>query len=66
MKTKAQTTYVLLERGVEDKGLLNEIMEVFAALKISPYTFEAHKKYPYLTELRQGLEREVKGEEIIE
>ena len=62
MKTSAQTTYVLLERGYEDKGLLEEINKMFIAIKISPLTKEAIKKYPHLSELRHLLRLEVEGE----
>ena len=57
MKTSSQTTYILLESGLEDRLLLAEINKIIADLKIkSIKIFIEH--FPMLSELRYGLEIE--------
>ena len=61
MKSSAQTTYCLFERGVEDKGLLEEINKLFVVAGIRKGTKEAIKKYPYLCEFEFLLRNEVEN-----
>lgn len=57
MLTQSQTTYILLERGNEDKRLYEEIdliaKEVFGGRR------EFYEKFPMLTALRSGLRDEM-------
>ena len=60
MNTGTKTTYILLERGVEDKALLKELIEIVG----SNYpTFEFIKQYPMIHELMFELRNEVEGKE---
>ena len=63
MRTNLQTTYVLLERGIEDKQLVEEINKVIIDLKIRS-TKEVVRRFPMLNELKQGLDREILMEEM--
>ncbi len=58
MNTGGRTTYIFLERGVEDNQLLREINKVFAKIGNSRIKTMA-KEYPKLLELKQELEFEV-------
>ena len=66
MKTKAQTTYILLERGVEDKALYYELVRamIICHKKITPLAFA--EKFPKLTELRQSLRDELSDQGFFE
>jgi len=57
MNTGIGTTYVLLDRGVEDVALLREINKMVAATGIS-WGREFAKKYPTILALKQALESE--------
>ena len=58
MKSKTQTTYILLESGVEDKALWVELNKIIAELKIkSIKTFI--KRYPLINELKTNLKIEI-------
>ena len=62
MRSKAQTTYILLERGIEDRALWVEINKIVAELKIgSIKTFI--KKYPLINELKNNLKIELDDQE---
>jgi hypothetical protein len=58
MKTKTQTTFILLERGTEDKALLLELEKIINTLKIGS-TKELIKEYPLIHELRYNLKMEL-------
>lgn len=62
MKTGRRTTYILLERGDEDRRLKQELDIVFSKLGIAS-SIEMVKKFPMLMALRQGLSDELKSEE---
>lgn len=62
MKTSKRTTYILLERDVEDIALLNDIRKFVARSGISSIKLFAHD-YPKLCELMQALEYETKEQE---
>ena len=64
MQTKAQTTYILLERGVEDKALWYELNSIIAALKIKSIA-EFIVRYPTLNELKYNLKGELDSQEIL-
>ncbi len=57
MKTGKRTTYILLERDVEDEQLRKEINRVFAVVP-EEETREIARKYPKLLELKQALDKE--------
>lgn len=57
MRTGKETTYILLERGTEDKELLTELHKITVATGIQGIK-EFIKKYPRIWELKQGLEAE--------
>jgi len=58
VKTSAQTTYILLERGIEDVRLLAEINKITADAGINSIK-KLIKEYPMLSQLRDGLRIEV-------
>ncbi len=62
MRTSAQTTYILLDRGTEDEALRVEINKVFGALGIKGIA-EVAQRFPKLLELKQGLDQERANEE---
>lgn len=57
MNLSSETTQIILERGVEDRGLVGEINSLFATLLLSPKDLAAG--YPRLWELKQKLSKEV-------
>ena len=62
MMTGKGTTYILLERGVEDVALLAELRDVVADVTIrlnGPKAFA--KRFPHLLHLKQDLEAEGHG-----
>ena len=61
MKTGAQTTYILLDRGSEVLELLSELHKVTAATGISSVS-EFIKEYPLIHDLKQGLQAEKESE----
>lgn len=61
MKTNSKITCVILARGIEDVGLVEEINQIFSRLGAGPK--EIATLYPNLMELRHGLAREVGREE---
>lgn len=63
MKTKSQMTYILLEKGEEDKSLYLDILKVMRDLKIPSFS-DAVKSYPALMELKQCLYDELHNQEI--
>ena len=63
MQTNNQTTYIFLERGVEDKQLHNELNRLIRDLKIASVK-EFVSRYPKLYELKQGLAKEVEEQKM--
>ncbi len=62
MKSSAQTTYILLERGVEDRALWVELNKIVAELRReSVKTFI--KKYPLINELKYNLKVELDAQD---
>lgn len=58
MKAKSQITYILLERGTEDRAMWDELNKIITELKIESFkTFI--KKYPLLNELKHTLKQEI-------
>lgn len=55
MNTGNRTTYILLERGVEDIELLAELHKITAATNILQGISKFAKEYPRIQELKQGL-----------
>ena len=60
MKTNQRTTYILLERGVEDVELLKNIRDVFEATEMKGAK-SLVRYFPVLYELKQELEKETEG-----
>lgn len=67
MLTGKKTTYVLMERGVEDVALLKEIkaLERLVGMGSGPVlnSRDFSARFPHLTALRQGLENEIDANE---
>ena len=64
MKSSSQTTYILLERGSEDRALWEELHKIIAALRTeSCKTFI--KKYPLIWELKHNLKIELDKQDAI-
>ena len=61
MKTGRQTTYILLERGDEDRRLYEEIDLIAKEAPNGRRGF--YEKFPMLTALRSGLRDEMTPEE---
>lgn len=62
MKSRIQTTYILLERGSEDRDLWNELNHIISDLKSgSIKTFV--KRYPLINELKHSLKIELDAQE---
>lgn len=61
MMTNSQTTFVLLERGVEDTALVQEIRKIEKILTNLNVVSnrDLFKEYPTLIALRQNLESEI-------
>jgi len=64
MYTSSQTTYILLEKGVEDIQLYNELNKLIFELRIASVK-ELITRYPKLYELKQGLAKELEEQENI-
>ena len=62
MKSGSKTTYILLERGIEDVDLVNDIRRVIVDLKIKGLK-EALKRYPTLIRFQLELIDEVRAED---
>ena len=62
MRTSTQTTYILLERGIEDKALWFELNKLISDLKVASLK-EFVKKYPLLYELKHNLKLELDAQE---
>ena len=62
MKTGLRTTYILLEKGVEDEQLREEIQRVISLVGGGGLR-EIAKKYPKLLELKQALDGECEKDE---
>lgn len=64
MKTKAKTTYILLDRGTEDVDLYNELLKIQSKIKELGFESGADfiKAFPKFTELRQGLYDEISSD----
>ena len=64
MKTNAKTTYILLEKGIEDVALYNEMLKI--QTKIKEMGFKNGKAFikafPKFTELRQELYSEISSD----
>ena len=58
MRTKGQTTYVLLERGVEDVELVDELTRLLGEGSI----YANYEKYPTVVALMQGVRNEVRAQ----
>jgi len=58
MKSNTQTTYILLERGVEDRALWKELDKISAALEVKSYR-DFIKNFPLLWELKSNLKIEL-------
>lgn len=58
MKTGTKTTYIFLERSVEDKALLCELNNIIEELGIKSIR-KFIKKYPLLYELKHKLKMEI-------
>ena len=64
MRSKTQTTYILLERGTEDRDLWIELNKIIAESKIkSIKTFII--KYPLLNKLKDTLKQEIDSQNEI-
>ena len=64
MRTKSQTTYILLDRGTEDVQLRDELLKIQAKVaKNYKSTKEYYKTFPKFIELLQGLTFEIRAEE---
>lgn len=61
MRTTSRTTYILLDRGSEDRKLLDELESISRMLGVFK-TMEQAKKYPLFMELMHGLREEVEKE----
>ena len=61
MKSSAQTTYILLERGFEDRQLWEELQRVVARSKLGSRDFIL--EYPMLHELKYNLKIELDKQE---
>ena len=61
MKSSSQTTYILLERGSEDRRLWEELHKVMAKLKLGPREFIT--EYRMLYELKYNLKIELDKQE---
>jgi len=61
MKTKKQLTYILLEKGSEDIGLLRELRQITIQAKVKG-SREFIEKYPLIWDLILGLENEIREE----
>ncbi len=62
MKSSSQTTYILLERGSEDRALWEELHKVVVRLKISSVR-DFITEFPMLHELKHNLKRELDDQE---
>ena len=60
MLAKKRTTYIILERGVEDVALLKELEQIRRDSEMGSYNFG--QKFRLVTMLRQYLQREVEEE----
>jgi len=58
MQLKRQTTYIILERGVEDRALWVELNKIVAALKVKAVK-DFVNKFPLLYELKHNLKLEL-------
>ena len=63
MKTGAQTTYILLSRGDEDRRLFEEIDRIIDEV-FQGSRKEFYRKFRLLTELRSGLRDEIDALEV--
>jgi len=63
MKTKSQTTYIILDRGSEDIALYYELNKIMAELRVESYK-DFIKKYPLLYELKHNLKEEINNDNI--
>jgi hypothetical protein len=61
MNTNSKTTYILLDRGTEDKELLGDINRIFSDLG-EPSIKNIAVRYPKLLEFKQYLQDEVEME----
>jgi hypothetical protein len=61
MLTNKNTTYILMERGVTDKGLFLDLERIVAQLGITYREF--HEAYPYLAPFVQCLKDELSSDE---
>jgi len=61
MNTNSKTTYILLDRGVEDKELLNDINRIFSDIGVSSIK-DIAIRYPRLLELKHQLQDEVENQ----
>jgi hypothetical protein len=62
MQTTTQTTYIMLERGVEDRALWEEINKITVVLKTESIK-SFIKEYPLLYELKLNLKDELDTQE---
>lgn len=58
MKSNKSTTYILLERGVEDMQLYDELLKIQSKMGYKSDK-DFTKEFPKFTELRQGLRDEI-------
>lgn len=63
MMSKTNSTYIMLEKGIEDLALYDEIDDLFSFSKIETYK-EFIKKYPTLHDLKQTLRDELETTEL--
>lgn len=62
MKTNSNTTFILLERGVEDVALLRELRLLVAGHTGIATIRKFVQKYPKTHELMDGLKNEIDSE----
>jgi len=62
MKTKKQLIYIMLEKDLEDIGLLRELRQITVQAKIKG-SQEFIEKYPLIWDLIHGLKNETREDE---
>ena len=63
MLRSKNTTFVLLERGEEDRALVGELKDIERLVGMSIGARDFYMRFPGLVKLRQGLEDELRDSE---
>ncbi len=67
MRTNLQTTYILLERGTEDRQLRDELLKVAVkVVKDFKSGTEYLKAFPMIADLLEGLNHEISEQEVFD